>query len=746
MKFKSLDSIATKTTLSIVVAAASQLAFAQGGPSGFALEEVIVTAQKRSEDLQDVALSAQAFNAEDIRVMGIDSVADLVFAAPSLSNGGLGTGSQQQLGIRGIVDYSRNPGVDPRMGVYIDEVYQGQGYSADQPLLGLETVEILRGPQGTLFGKNTVSGAINLVTKDPTEVTEGELAATYGNEGQAKFQGYLSGGLSDTVFGSISATYDERDGLYRNTFLNEDTGDYDRTSVRAKLRFVPSDAWDISLSYDYSKRDSTEPVGVEASLPAFEYRGNVRSEDHVEFWGVGLEANYTMANGYQLVSITSYRDSEFTLIGDDDMTPYAIQTTNFDEFNTQWTQELRLQSPEDQDLTWLVGLYYFDSERETGRFARFDEDLYNLLIPALAPFASALSGTGAVPSTLGHNSYAAFFHGDYAFTDQLSVTFGLRYTKDDKDVKWSQINTPDDPATAAFLEAATGLPLSQAPGALFGAINYPEINRDRSDTDWAPTVSINYQWNDDTLIYGRYARAAKSGGYNAEFMLAGLNYFEFDQETVDSYEIGLKTSGFNDTVRLNLAWFDMSFEDYQVFQFLTDPKTGATSLQLTNAGEASTTGVEAELTWVPISNFRFIANATWLDAEYDKFENPAPGGEPFTGNKLPYAPEMKYYLSAQYIQPALGGNFTFDVDYTYVDDQFTDPGNLAVDAIDSYDLLGARVAYAPDSAAWELALWGRNLNDTEWNLVNNDNFLGFPRTVWGAPRLFGATFSYFFGG
>jgi iron complex outermembrane receptor protein len=729
------------SSLAVAVALASQVAGAQQQTTGFAIEEVIVTAQKREENLQDIPVSAQAFGSEELRILGADTVAELIFAAPSLNAGGLG-GSQQQMGIRGIVDYSRNPGVDPRMGVYIDEVYQGQGYSADQPLLGLESVEILRGPQGTLFGKNTVSGAINLVTKDPTEELEGEIAATYGNEGQMKGQAYVSGGLTDSLFGSIAVTYDERDGLYRNTFLNTDTGDYDRLSGRGKLRWLATDALDFTLSYDYSKRDSTEPVGTEASLPTFQTRAGFEAEDHVEFWGVGLETNFALDNGYQLVSITSYRDSEYTILGDDDMTPARIQISDFDEYNDQFTQELRIQSPSDQDFTWLAGLYYYDSERKTGRSAIFEEDLYNVLIPALAPFAEGLSGFGSVPSKLEAKSYAAFVHADWALTEDLSVTFGVRYTQDDKKVDWKQVNFPNDPQLAAVLEAATGLPLTQAPGALFGAVN-TEFKGDRDENDTAPMISINYQIADSTLVYARYARAAKSGGYNAEFMLNGLENFEYDQETVDSYELGLKTTAFDDTVRLNMALFEMSFEDYQVFQFLTNA-SGATTLELTNAGEVTVDGVEAELTWVPTQNIRLVANATWLDAAYDEFANPG-GGESFDGNDLPYAPELKYFLAAQYLLELGGGNITFDVDYTWVDDQFTDPANLKVDSIDSYGLFGARVAYAPSAGNWELAAWGRNLSDEEYAKVNNDSFLGTPRTVWGDPQLYGATFTYFLG-
>lgn len=731
-----------KSLIAIAVALASTTSGAQDVSSGFALEEVIVTAQKRQENLQDVAISAQAFGAEDLRILGADNVADLIFAAPSLNAGGLGSGSQQQLGIRGIVDYSRNPGVDPRMGVYIDEVYQGQGYSADQPLLGIETVEILRGPQGTLFGKNTVSGAINLVTKAPGAETEAEFAATYGNEGQTRLQGYLSGGLTDTLFASVALTFDERDGFYDNIFLGTETGGYDRTAARAKLRWEASEQLEATLSFDYSQRDSTEPAGVEASQPAFVSRANFEAQDEVEFWGTALRVNYALPNDYELVSITAYRDAEFFFLGDDDMTPARIQTTQFDEFNKQFTQEIRIQSPQDRDLTWLAGLYYYDSERTTGRFARFDEDLYNLLVPALAPFASALSGRGEVPSQLDHTSYAAFFHADWALSDALSVTFGLRYTQDEKSVDWTQTNFPDDPATAAVLQAATGLPLTQAPGALFGAVN-SNFSGDRDEDDLAPLLSVNYQISDDTLIYGRYARAAKSGGYNADFMTNGLDFFEYDQETVDSFELGLKTTAFDEKVRLNIALFEMQFEDYQVFQFLENSQ-GATSLELTNAGEVTSSGVETELTWIPVEQLRLLANATWLDSSYDEFENPG-GGEPFSGNDLPYAPELKYFLAAQYMLQLGDGSLTFDVDYTFVDDQFTDPANLEVDKIDSYSLIGARVAYAPGSGSWELAAWGRNLGDEEYAKVNNDNFLGTPRTVWGDPQLYGVTFTYFVG-
>jgi iron complex outermembrane receptor protein len=656
------------------------------------------------------------------------------------------------------------------MGIYIDEVYQGQGYSADQPLLGLANVEILRGPQGTLFGKNTVSGAINLVTKQPTEELEGELAATYGNEGQMKGQAYVSGGLTTDLLGSIALSYDERDGFYNNTFLKKDTGDYDRTSSRGKLLWMATDALNFTLSADYTKRNSTEPAGTEASLPAFDTRAGIEAKDEIEFWGVALNTSYALDSGYDLVSITAYRDAEYRYLGDDDMTPARIQISDFDEHNKQFTQELRIQSPSDADFTWLAGLYYFDSERSTGRKAIFDEDLFGVVLPnllpspfgelfgeATAPYVSALSGYGTTPVQVDTKSYAAFVHGDWTLTDSLSLTFGLRYTKDEKDVDWQQIMVPNDPAVANELGANppasiaffAGIPplarfvdFAQYPGAPFGAVNL-DYKDDRDEDDWSPMAALNYQLTDETLIYGRYSGAAKSGGYNAEFMLNGLDNFEYDKETVDAYELGLKTTSFEDTLRVNLALFRMEFDDYQVFQFLLLP-SGATSLELTNAGQVTVDGVEGEVTWVPTPNLRFVANGTWLDAAYDEFENPG-GGAAFDGNDLPYAPELKYFLGAQYLWEMQYGTVTFDVDYTYVDKQYATPDNLPTSEIDDYNLVNARIAYAPSQGDWELAIWGRNLGDEEYNKVRNLNFLGTPRTMWGDPRLYGVTFTYFLG-
>jgi len=709
------------------------------------MEEITVTAQKRAQSLQDVPISVQAITESTIRELGATILTDLEASAPSLQTGGVVGSSNQQMGIRGIVDYSRNTGIDARMGIYIDGVYQGRSYTSDQPLLGLERVEILRGPQGTLFGKNTVSGAISLITKTPTEEFEGEVQAELGNFDYRKLAAYVSGGLSDSVFGFLSFSYDESDGYYYNTTLEQDTGSYDRWATRGKLRFVPSDKLEIILAGDAAQSNSNAPLYVNATLPPYTSQQNFEAEDEVNFWGGSLTVNYDLDAGYTLTSISAYREADYESRYDDDITPFTIQTSIFDEESDQFSQELRLVSPREDRYDWVAGLYYFDSGMSTARRAIFGEDLYNLLIPALAPFASALQGYATIPNTVDVDSWAAYIHGNYRFSDRWELTAGLRYTDEGKDINWRQQNYPADPATAAALEAATGLPLTQAPGALFGGINYDPVIDSRSENDWSPTIGLNWFVGADTMIFGKYASGFKSGGWNADFMTRGLANFEYEDESVDSWELGIKSTMLDGTLRVNATAFMMEFDDFQVFQFLVSPN-GTTSLQLTNAGKATSQGIELETNWLPTDRLEFAFNVTALDASYDLFVNPDPNSPDFTGNQLPYAPDWKTYFSAQYLQP-LGehGSLRFFADYSWVDDQYSDPSNAPLYLIESYSLIGARVSWIPVSEHWELALWGKNLADEEYSRVNNLNFLNFPRTIWGAPRTYGVSFTYFFG-
>jgi len=727
-----------------LVVLASLPALAQQTDSGNVIDEIVTTAQKREQNLQDIPISMQAVTDAQMRELGAEIVSDLENVVPSLHVGGLVGSSNQHMGLRGIVDFSRNPGIDARMGVYIDGVYQGRSYTSDQPLLGLERVEVLRGPQGTLFGKNTVSGAINLVTKMPDEEFAAELQADMGNFGYVKAAAFVSGALSDTVFASGSVAYDEWDGYETNPVLGTDVGDYDRVTGRAKLRFLPSESLEVILSADASSRTTNKPYYTAVTDGPYVASQNTAGRDEVDFWGAAATVNLDLASGHTFTSITALRENEYVATVDDDLLPFDIQQTNFDETSEQLTQEFRIVSPRHDRYDWVAGLYYIDMDNSTERNARFGEDLYNVLVPALASFSAALQGTVATPHTVTSTDWAAFVHGNYRFSEALELTVGLRFTDSEKTVDWLQINSPADPATAAVLEAATGLPLTQAPGALFGAINYPRVTDKQTEDDISPTIGLNWFVADDVMVYGKYSRGTKSGGFNSDFATAGRDFFEYTAETVDSYELGLKSTMLDGTLQFNATLFSMAFEDFQVFQFLLNSQ-GQVALALTNAAEATSEGIELETNWLPTDRLEFTVNLTYLNAEYDVFENPGnPSLPPFTGNKLSFAPEWKYYVAGKYTQPmGDAGQLSFFVDYSYVDESFSDPSNSPDFRIDSYDLINARVSWQPQSERWELSAWGRNLADETYARINNRNFLQFNRTIWDVPRTYGVSFTWF---
>lgn len=705
-------------------------------------EEIVVSAQKREQPLREVPISIQAFTDTEVDTLGVTTVSDLNQAAPSLDVGGIIGSSQQQLGLRGIVDFSRNPGIDARMGVYVDGVYQGRSYTSDQPLYGIERVEILRGPQGTLFGKNTVSGAINLITKKATERTELQFRGEVGNFESFRGSLFVAGALSDRVLGSLAVSADLTEGYYRNITLDTDTGSRDRNAVRGKLRFLPDDRIEVVATADWFDSTNHSPLSTNRSLPPFETQQGIESSDEVEAWGTALTVNYTLESGAVLSAITGYRDAKSGLLVDDDLTPVNIQISGLDEKSRQVTQELRYVVPRHDRYDWVGGVYYYDAENSTGRSSCFGADLFHLLIPSLAQYANALSGCVSAPSTVDVRALAGYVHGNYRFTEALELTAGLRYTYEDKSVEWVQVNAPNDPVAAAQLEAATGIPLTQSPGVFFGAVNSSLVDQ-RSEDDWSPTLGLNY-FIGDTMLYGRYSRAHKSGGYNTEFMTNGLENFEYGSESVDAYEAGLKTVTLGGRLRTNATLFVSRFRDFQVFQFLVN-SAGATSLELTNAGRATSQGVELETIWIPVRPFQLRLNVTALDARYNEFENPDPDEPDFDGNKLPYAPDWKTFLGMQYIHTlASGGYLTFNIDYSYVGEQFSDPSNADPFRIDSYGLVDARVRWMPPGGGWELALWSRNLADERYARVNNLNFLGTPRTIWGEPRTYGFTVAYQF--
>jgi len=731
------------------MAAVTSAAFAQEQQSAkpVVLEDVVVTAQKRAESSQDVPISIQAIGSDTIEELGATQLYDLSRAAPSLSVGGI-PGSQVQAGVRGVVDYSRNIGIDSRMGVYIDGVYQGRSSTSNQPLLGLESVEILRGPQGTLFGKNTVSGAINLNTRKPSDEFDGQVSVGAGDEGYLTGSLYLNGPLSDKVAGTIAISRQERDGFYRNTTLGRKVGDWEQSGVRGQLRLLPTDDLEILLAADYGKNQSEGPLFTKIADPIYT-TAKGPEYDVQEFWGLAATVNYGMAGGYTLSSITAYRDNEYSGAGDEDFSGLveAFQT-RFDEYPQQFSQEFRIVSPLGDSFDWVAGLYYFDSSNnQNGRAVYLDPGIL-LGNPAL----SAARGVVGVPAEIDTTSYAAYVHGSYRFTDQWELTAGLRFTSDEKKVDFAQISTPDDVAAATALATALLGPVlgpvlgPQMPGALLGSPNIT-YSGNRTDNSVSPTVGVNFRLNPDVLYYAKYARGSQSGGFNTDFF-PYVPSIEFEDETVDAFEIGVKSMLAGRKLQLNADVFLQKYKDLQVFQRIERQPSG-TVIALTNAGKATSQGVEFEGIWLPVDQLQLTINGTYLDATYDKFENVPVPGQPsnYNGNYLNFAPEWKIYAGVQYTLPVAANELVFNLDYSYQDDSWSGP-NQADERyhIDSFDLWNARVTFNLDGGRWQLAAWWNNITDEEYFTNRSPaSITNIDRVVWGTPSLWGLSVSYFMG-
>ena len=328
-------------------------------------EIIKVTAQKRTESVQDVPIAIQAFSEESISNLGAELITDLSRAAPSLNFGGA-NGSVMKIGIRGIVDFSRNIGIDARTGIYIDGVYQGRSYSANQPVIGLNSVEILRGPQGTLFGKNTVSGAINLSTKAASDDFEASVGLQAGNDGLLSYTAYINGGITDNLFGSFSYADSSSDGYYDNLTTGETWGDLKNDIMRLELRFAATDKLEFILRGDKGSSYNTLPAYTNASLEPFTTVKGTLDQDFLDFSGASLTVNYDFDSGYQFTSITAKRKTESENYNDNDMTPSVfLHDDPYGEISEQLTQEFRLISPKFDNYDWVAGVFYFDGETDS---------------------------------------------------------------------------------------------------------------------------------------------------------------------------------------------------------------------------------------------------------------------------------------------------------------------------------------------------------------------------------------------
>ena len=738
-------------------------------PDPDALTEVVVTANLRSEVLQDVPAAITALSGETLakdNISGLDGIAQrtpgLVFAA--FAEG------QPEISIRGVGTKEDGPAASDSTVVSVDGVYVAARSAQVFDLFDLERVEVLRGPQGTLYGKNSIGGSINFVTTQPSEQTRIRASVKTGNYGRLDGGALLSGGLTDTLFGKISASYRSGDGYLRNVLagspqFGERVGETESFGYRTTLRWVPTDLLNVSVTFDGAHDDNgasnREPVGSlgplhncacasnpiavnqalgGASTP-YSTLADVQGFTHRDIFGAALTVNFD-AGFATLTSITAYRHTRYDYLEDSSGLPASRAFTDLTgasgspnttllgpasngftfkvtdavtERPEQYTQDFRLTSPDTGTFEWLTGVFF--SREENARTEGF-------VFPSLGRSDRLPSSSISLQSNKG-TAYAAYGQTSYRFTDRFKITGGARYSQEKKEIT----------SEARIL---SGLPL------LLQA--YPQI---AADEDWS-NVSwrfvADYRATDQALFYASVATGFKSGGFTGSASTAAVAAAPFDPEEATNYEVGAKTEMFNRRLRLNLAVFHTDYKDLQVTRFFQPVGTTFGQFITENAGKAQLEGVELEISAHPFRNVEVGATYAYLDAHYTRFTGlPSTiGTGNFSGNRLRQAPRNSASAYAGYTYSlSSGAQWSAGVDWSYRSLSYYDPDNNPITVIPSYDLVNGRLGYLSANGHWDFSLWTKNAGDEEYRthvFSQRDGRVAF--ALFGEPRTYGVTFTY----
>jgi iron complex outermembrane recepter protein len=720
---------------------------AQAG-AGETLAPILVTAERLGEeDPQTVPLAVTALDGETLRKDGITDLNGVAQRTPGLTVTNFNVG-HPYIYIRGIGSNEDGAGGDGSVGVFLDEVYIGRTAGLAADLFDLDRVEVLRGPQGTLYGRNVVGGAINLITRKPDDRPIRNLELSLGNLDYQQARFTLSGPVGDgEVYGSLSGAFKRRDGYLESVTTDDLHLGQDRQGLRGQVVFYPTQATEVRLSADYAELDESgpnrhllgyfndqviRPLNADAADDLHKTYETATGYAEGRFGGLALHLTHEL-DWASLTSITAVRGSDLqvddayaydynALFSSPGFVPFVTSITFgsnfFDEQAEQFSQEFRLSGGSPQGLQWLGGLYYF--RESTQRQEYFDLDVL------LAPGVVYEGGKGVSDQDNTTQSYALFGQLGYALDEQWGLTGGARYTQDRKEIS----------------QAATK-----------GGFLFLEDYEVTADDEWGrltPKLSLDYRPSDELFGYLSYSRGYKSGGYQGQAPVAVAAQTPFDPEIADSYELGVKWQ--DSRMRLSATAFYIDYQDMQVMELFSpaDAPVGDVGVLMTfNAADARSQGVELEWMLIPAAGWTLWGSYAYLDATYTDFQVPSDIGFRFTnpvdrsGNRLRNAPRHSLDLGLGYEHRLSdGGVIDTRLEYLYQSKNFQEPSNQEFSAVPAYDLWNLRVAWRPTEGL-ELAAWVQNLLDEDYLLHNypvNQNGLGTP----APPRTFGLTLNYNF--
>ena len=702
------------------------------------IEEVVVTAQKREQSLMDAAIDVTAFSGIQLREAGIDDVFGISKAIPGLTI--QNTGANPQIFMRGVGTRITGTGLDSAVAVYVDDRFVTRQTGQVFDIYDVERVEVLKGPQGVLFGRNSTGGAIRIITAEVSDELEGELNFGYGTEEYQMASGFVNVPVTDNFGIRISAQTRQRDAFKENIIPGaDDFDDLDAQSIRVKARWDVSDDSTLKFSYDRSKAtdlSSSGAVSLDRGNPRGVALGGITTSERdkiasslgtdpfygspkIESDSFQLRFETTLSDSLDLAAYLHYADFRSAKPGDYDGTSFQdieVESAFFDASDVGFGIELSSNS--DGPLSWVVGANAFEGDAES------DFDLR--VGPAGGGKVRLSTGYGFYDNT----AYGVFGSFDYDLNERWTLTVGGRYTYEDK----------ENSLATSLIAVATVSPVPASDG--------------ESWNEFTPKVTLTYNL-DNGIIYGTFASGFKSGGYNHPLRVGAV----IQPETIDMIEVGYKAD-LSDSVRLTSAFFAYSYDDLQV----TKAASGGGTVTTENATDSDIMGLDVDLTWAATEKLTLRFNAEYLDTEYKDYDtagrapntvltgDPAAIGYGFVffnakGQEMLRAPELAAYLSMQYDSPidvgGREGSLSLNMNYAWKDDYLFD---FEVDPLvdvtqDAHGILNARATLTIDKVS--LSVWGKNLTDEVYffdKVVAGTNNRG----NYGHPRTYGVDFAYRF--
>jgi len=739
-----------------------------GASSG--IEEIVVTAQRREERLQDVGIAVTALSGQMLTDLNITTATDITRAVPSLKMNAYSS-SQVVFNIRGVSQNDYGDQQEPPVAVYQDDSYSSSINLASFPVFDLARVEVLRGPQGTLFGRNATGGAIQFISNKPTKDFGGYATATYGSYNQWILEGAVSGPLSENLQGRVAAIFNQDDGYMESVIPGvDDRGGNDHYALRGQLAWQPSDTTDLNLLVRYMKADSETQAGIysqEPACPNDQFQGEFTPPDVAcGFWGTGpgeggtgyrndaitpsrggdpwktaetqesyvdreitgvtLHFDWDIGESLHLVSITDYQDaSKFYLEGGDASPVDGVLFYQGSDLE-QFSQEFRL-SGTTGDHTWVAGVYGMDVDGDyTGKFA--------------TPFYGY---DPTVEMSQKTTSWALFAQDEWTFAEAWKLVVGARYWSDEREGTYFG-TAPEVPG----LSAPVTIVFNQNEVLPGGSRISPSDAKNSFDGVTA-RVQLDWKPSDDMLLYASFNRGSKSGGYtfstgtpydpdgSLTIPRSFLEGIPFDEETLDAFEVGMKST-LGESTTLNVAAFYYDYADYQAFaQF--GPVQTVINL------DAELTGLEAELTSRPIDGLTLQLGASFLDSKVK--DVPLPDGVTVEDHDLPQAPEFSGNALARYEFGLADGTLGLQGDLLYSSSFCFTVLCAPVEEEDSYTVVNARISYDSGNGRWGVAAFVNNLFEEEYRVYAFDSslFAGVVAGVYARPRWYGLSATYRFG-